>query len=365
MRNPFRAISFLLMLVFAVSFFFKEPVAIAENEKAKIAVIAPLSGEAASVGAAVTGGITLALEKLPSELKDKIEIVYEDDRLDPKQTIAAYHRLCTAGKPSAVLTISSGTSKALAPLVERDQVPTVAIASDPQINGNRNWVVNFWVKPEVEAELAINEAVKRGYRKVARIVSIQDGYLSIKAAFDKYNNSRLEFVVDEEYPPDIKDFKPFLTKVRAKKDLDAVFVSLLPGQLGIFAKQLRQQGITLPMAGVEGFADPGEVEASGGALVGQWFIDADDPNDTFLKEYFKRFPGQAYWGAGNAHDAVLLLAAAIEKDPTHKAINTFLHTVKDFSGALGTFSADGANNFTLAAAVKIVTPEGTARKLSD
>lgn len=174
-----------MLLIFSSLLFAGSSLVNAENPKVRIAVIAALSGEAASFGAAVSGGITLALEKLPSELKDKFEIVYEDDRLDPKQTIAAYHRLSTAGKPSAVLTISSGTSKALAPLVERDQVPTIAIASDPKINGDRNWVVNFWVKPEVEAELAIAEAVRRGFRRVARIVSIQDGYLSIKAAFDK------------------------------------------------------------------------------------------------------------------------------------------------------------------------------------
>jgi len=36
----------------------------------------------------------------------------------------------------------------------------------------------------------------------------------------------------------------------------------------------------------------------------------------------------------------------------------FLHTVKDFNGALGTYSASGDNRFTLPAAIKVITADG-------
>ena len=39
-------------------------------------------------------------------------------------------------------------------------------------------------------------------------------------------------------------------------------------------------------------------------------------------------------------------------------INRFLHTVKDFTGVMGTYSATEKNNFTLPAAVKVVTRDG-------
>ena len=55
---------------------------------------------------------------------------------------------------------------------------------------------------------------------------------------------------------------------------------------------------------------------------------------------------------------ILLMAAAFRQGEGIAGINKFLHTVKDFSGAMGTYSASGKNAFTLPAAIKVVTESG-------
>lgn len=324
----------------------------------RVGVILSFTGDAASVGEAVRNAMTLALEKLPKETRDRLELVYEDDAMSPKNTITAFRKLLRAGRLDVVVNTGSGTSKAIAPLVESEKIPLIAIATDPEVVAGRSWVVNFWVTPEEQVRVAIPEALRRNYSKIARITAIHDFTLAMKKYFDLENRNRIKLVLDEEFPPNAKDFRSFLTRLRSRDKVDAILASLMPGQLGVFAKQTRQMGIEVPIFGFETLEDSNEVKASDGALVGQWYVNTDDPDSTFIDEFRSRFPDSSLYGASNGYDIVLLLGAAVEKGATRAQVNHFLHTVKDFKGALGTYSATTDNRFTLPAAVKVVTEDG-------
>ena len=327
----------------------------------RVGVIIPLSGEAAGLGETSRNSVNWALEKIAANGSTRLRVFFEDDRLDPKLTLSAYRRLRQSYDIDVVVSISSGTSNALAPIAEQNRVPMIAVASDPKIIKDRKWVVNFWVSPEEEARLTVDEAVRRGYKRIAMATSQQEGFLSLKDAFDRFSQGRLEVALDSEFPPAEKDFKPFLTRLKSLKDIDGVLVMMVPGHLGIFAKQARAFDITLPLFGIECFEDRGEVKVSQGALVGQWYVNADDPEGSFISEYLKKFPDSSLWGAGNVYDSILLIAEGARRDPSREGINRFLHTAQDFKGAMGTYSATGGSLFTLKAAVKIVTEDGFKR----
>lgn len=327
-----------------------------------VGVITALSGEYAAYGQTGQNALSMGLEKLSRQIRARIKVVYEDDRGEPKNTVAAFHKLLATHNIDVFVTAASGTSKAVAPLAEQKGVVLIAIASDPEIVANRRWVFNFWVTPEEEAKVALREAVRRGYKRIARITTVQEGFLSGKRMWDEYSSGHdLKVILDEEYPGEIKDFKPFLTKARALPKLDAVLVLMMPGQVGIFAKQAREMGLRQPLFNLESFEDPNEVATSKGALIGQWYVNADDADTGFIQEYLKRFPGSSSWTAANMHDVALLLGAALESGSSREHICQFLAGLKDFQGALGTYSASSDNRFTLAAAVKIVTAEGFKR----
>jgi branched-chain amino acid transport system substrate-binding protein len=328
------------------------------EDKLKIGVILPLTGEAASVGESVKNGMEIGLEKISLNAREQLEFTYEDDGLAAKNSISAFQKLTSSKKLDVLVNISSGTAKVLSPLAEQNKVSFIAVASDSKVSQGKKYVFNFWITPEEEVSVAIPEALKRGYKKIARIVSLQDGALAIKSAFDKSNNGRLQVVLDEEYVGDVKDFKSYLTKLRTHKDIDAIMVVLLPGQCGIFAKQARQLGIKQDLFGFETFEDSNEVKVSGNALVGQWYVNTDDPDNKFIQEYRKRFPSASLLAASTGNDIVLLLGAAIDRGYKKDNFHEFLSTLNDFSGVLGTYSASGDNRFTIPAVVKVVTKDG-------
>jgi len=324
----------------------------------KVGIILPLTGDAAAVGAAVRNGMLLAYENLPKETQVKLKLIFEDDALKPGNTVSAFRKLVSSEKITAVVNASSGTGNALAPVAELNKVPFIAIATDPAVVKDRKYVVNFWVTAEEEINTAMPEALRRGYKRIARIITTHDFTIAVKKRFDEVNAGRMTVVLDEDYPAEIKDFRPFITKLRNLKDVDAVLVNLMPGQLGIFAKQLRQMDVKLPIFGFETLEDSNEVKVSEGALVGGWYVNSDDPNEKFHNEFKKRFAGSSLYGASNGHDIVLLLAHGAKENMDSETFNNFLHSVKNFSGALGTYSAAADNTFTLPAAVKVVTKEG-------
>ncbi|MCB0338456.1 MAG: penicillin-binding protein activator [Bdellovibrionales bacterium] len=334
----------------------------AQDNVLRIGVILPLTGEAASVGQAIQNGMQFAYDQLPTESQSRLKIAYEDDGLNPARTISAYRKLLSEQRIDGVVVASSGTSKALAPHVEKDKVPMLAIATDPKVVEGRNYAMNFWVSAESEVSTAIPEARRRGYKTLARIITQHDFPVAVKSHFDEMANGEFTFLLDEEYPADEKNFRSYLTKVASSEaELDAIYVGLMPGQLGIFAKQVKEMGISLPMFGFETFEDSQEVKVSNGSLVGQWYVNTDDPSEAFHNAFKLKYPKSSLYGASNGNDIVLILAEAAKRELDRDALNGFLHTLTDFTGALGTYSATADNRFTLPAAVKVVTESGFAK----
>ena len=71
--------------------------------------------------------------------------------------------------------------------------------------------------PEAMARLAVDEAVKRGYKHIARITSVQDGVLANKTHFDALNANKIDVALDEEFPLEVKDFRTYISKVKSRK----------------------------------------------------------------------------------------------------------------------------------------------------
>lgn len=326
--------------------------------KYKIGAILPLSGDAASMGKAAQNGIIMAMDSLSEVDKNRIEVKFEDDGLVASKTVSAFRKLVEVDKVNSVICWSSGTCKAVAPIAESSKIPLIAIASDQTISQGRKYIVNFWVTPKEETKVLIPEAHRRGYKKIAIISTLHDGAQSIRDEFIEQNNSKIEILLNEEYPVEMKDFRSVATRIAALKELDAIMLVLLPGQLGTAAKQIRQLGSNAEFFGYELFEDRGEVEVSGGTLINGWFATGAINNELFTKKYEQRFPNQTIITSNNGYDSILLLAAATATDYSSENVAEFLRSVKDFSGASGTFSATGDNCFSLPATLKVVTKDG-------
>lgn len=120
------------------------------EEKApfRIAAILPFSGDLANIGLAFRNGIEMALESLPPHVRSQYQVEYEDDGLQPSKSVSAFQKLIHSGKIDLLLNFSSNTSKALAPLAERNKVPFLAVASDSTISRGKKFTYNFFASSD-------------------------------------------------------------------------------------------------------------------------------------------------------------------------------------------------------------------------
>jgi branched-chain amino acid transport system substrate-binding protein len=334
----------------------------AEPQSLRIAAIIPLSGEAASWGNAFKNGVTMGLEDLPVRVREQISLDYEDDGLTAKGAVAAFHKLNGEKRVDAVLNLSSVTAQALVPITEAKGITLLAIASDGAVSRGRLHAFNFWVTPDEESRVLIPEMKKRGYLRIARISTLNNGVIAINEAFDRENQGQISIVIDKNLAADNKDFRDILTLIRSKeREIDAVLIALMPGHLSTFARQLRQSGSKLPLVGFETLEDVNENKLARGALTDALYVNADEGQASFLEDYKKRFPGASSYIAANGYDAIRILGKAVENGVRPENLSTYINQLKDYKGALGTFSASGDQRFSLPAVLKVVTKDGFSR----
>ena len=344
--------------------------ALAQSAEYRIGVILALSGTSASLGRYLQEGAALAYSELPAPQKERIRLLYEDDQFQPARTVSAYQKLKSTDKINAVLVLGSGSGNAAAPLAERDGTIMIAVgASDFNVVKNRKWVFSHWVTPEIESQVLAAELKRRGYSRIALVTHEHEGAVSCLKALEKeMDKAGLSgrIVLNERYLPSNVDFRTFLFKAKAKQ-ADAIIELLFPGSISALAKQARQMQLKADLVGIELFEDENEVKASDGALLGQWYVNADTADAGFVSAYLRRYNKQPGWGAANAYDSIKLIAQAVEKSgPDNEKIALFLKSVKDYRGAAGVYSASGDNRFDLPATIKIVTAQGFEKlKLPD
>jgi len=350
----------LILALAALGGLFLGPPSSAAEAEIRIGMIAVQSGEWSNIGTSAVKAVRLAHEGLPEALRRRVRIIFEDDRLQPAQSAAAFQKLLAKDHINGLIAWSSGTAKAVAPLAEAARLPTMAIASDPSVAAGKRFIFNVWVMPEVQSDLLVREAQRRGYRTLARVVTTHEGALACRDAFDRAAGGRFEIVLDQDLPPGERDFRGYLARLAARRGVDAVLAVLNSGQLGLFAKQLRERGLAQPLFGFETFEDPAEVSVAQGAMTSAWFATGADPANEYQDSYRARFGEASMITASNSFDAFMLLVSGIDGGRSPEEAAEYLERLRGYRGASGVFSASGDHRFTLPAVLKVVTETGFA-----
>ena len=326
------------------------------EERWRVPFILPLTGDAAAWGVSFRQGSEFALSELAPKTRERLHIIFDDDQLSSKQSLTVLHELLSAGAVTAVVNISSSTGNALAAITEPKKIPLLSVSSDQAISRGRRYAFNFWVTPEAEATTVIAELERRNMKRIARIYTTQSGVIAFVDAFDRENRGRIDVTLSQDFAGEIRDFRSFLPKLRAKQSkTDGILTLLLPGQIGLFAKQLRDARMKIPLFGVESIEDANEVKIAEGALEGVWYVNAATAEPSFSARFLKMFPDTSSMVVAAAgYDSVKMLALALESGVSSTQLHEFFHHLKDYRGALGKFSSTGDGRFTLPAEVKVV-----------
>jgi branched-chain amino acid transport system substrate-binding protein len=312
----------------------------------RIGVVSPLSGTASASGQSVKNSVLLADEKFDKE--NRVEFIFEDDQLYPKNTVTAVEKLISKDKVNGLIIFGSATSLAVASIAERNKVPMVALSIVDKVVAGRKYVFKHWVPSQVENALIVKEVKRRGYKKVAIVSTTNDAMLALRDHF--IDSKAAQIVYSEDFPREETDFRTPVAKIN-EANPDAVYNLLWSPQPAIFSRALRAGGCNAPIFGVHNLEDQAQIEASNGALEGAWFVTGDDSQaGEYYSEYQKQFGESPVAGGVNAYDVgKIFIEGAGEAD-----LASHIANLKNFHGAYGTYGASKANDFTIKAKIKLI-----------
>lgn len=331
----------------------------------KVGLNYELSGNVASYGQSLVGGIELAFEEINKNggvLGKQIDAVKVDNKSDSTEAANVSTRLATRDKVVAILgPATSGNTKGASPAAMQNKVPLVsasATADDVTVDSNgkvREFIFKTCFSDSFQGVMMSNFAFNdlKAKKAVVLVDSTSDYSKGLAKNFEEtYAKLGGQVVGKEAYQAKETDFKAVLTKIKGLNPE----VLFLPGyyeEAGLIIRQARELGLNVPVLGGDGYESPKLTELAGkDALNKVYYTTAYSSqdtstevvkfNDAFKKKYGKEpdaFNALGYDMAYLVSDALKRAGAA---DPVK--LKTALEATKDFKGVTGTVTIDKTHN---------------------
>ena len=313
------------------------------DQKFQIGIILPLSGSSSPWGAGILAAGQMAFESLPADVKNNIELKYEDDHFDPKSAITAFHHLVDEKKVDSIIVFGSGSALAIAPLAEAAGIPTISLGLTPKAHQGRKWVMQHWVQVESLVAAIFNLIQESKTERLAILSSEHEAYVAIHEMLLRKSLQAGIRIIDAEYLPlDAADLHFLIPKLK-NLNVDTLALCLLPHQNKAFASIALQAHFNFKIIGCNGLDTPSLSIDEKRLLKGVPYP-VIGMTDEFLSRYRLAYPGKEWLGVGNMYDAVQLIAKALvsEHGEREKVLRA-LHNSPIKSDVFGeyTFNKDG------------------------
>lgn len=338
----------------------------ADGDTIKVGGLLEMTGGSASFGISGKNGIDLALKKINEKGVlggKKLSLVVADTKSEASEATNGMQKLISQDKVVAVIgpnqssaVIASGAINNGAKVVDITPMGTNPdVTVDPKTKQVKPYSFRTcFIDPfqgTVMASFASNELkVKRA----AIYIDNTSDYAKGLAQFFKENfvKNGGQVVIEEAYLQKDTDFKSTLTKIKAAKP-DFIYIPGYYQEVGLIVKQAREMGITVPMAGGDGWDSAKLPEIAGKAALENTFFsslyspdDTSDLNKEFVAEYKKAYNTNPDVFAALAYDSTLLVAKAIEDagsaDPAK--IGEAMAKIKGFKGVSGEVTFNEQHN---------------------
>ncbi len=296
----------------------------------KIGFSIPLTGDIGFIGEGMRDAALLAKEEM-GETKHNYELLFEDDKLDPKIDATVGNKFISIDKVDVIVSAGGGSGGVLSKLADQNGIIHFAVTVEPTVTeGDKNFA--HWTSNPDQNSVMADQIKKRGFRRPAAFLNVSlNDYVSI------YNDlkTRVDFVTMEEVQNGQKDFRTAIAKVKQARP-DIIAVILRTPELEILTKQIKELGLNVPLTAIESFAVSKEKEL----YEGEFFVGGAEPSHGFVEEFRKKYGRDQTIGAPNAYDIVKLVITAAENvksssKPTPGQISASLKKIKNFNGALG------------------------------
>lgn len=336
-----------------------------------VGVAGPLTGTSAQDGNDIKNGAALAadiLNKKGGINGKKIDLVFEDDRSDPKEAANVANKLANDKRVLAVIGhFNSSCTLAGAPIYNKAGVVEISAGStSPAVSQAGPFTFRVIVTDAFQGDFVARWMVKdEGLKKIAILYENDDYGVGLKdvmtAKIPAYGGQVV--ATESYYLGETKDFTPYITKLRALNP-DAVFIGGLYNEGALIAKQAADVGWKPPFFGVDGLYSQALVDLGGKAVEGTrvaGFFHTAQPDpmvQQFVKDYKEKYKKDPGTYAAFGYDALMVVAAGIEKGGADRAaVMKYLTTLKGLKGVTGVNNFD-ENGDVIKDPIKLVVKDG-------
>ncbi len=312
-----------------------------------------LTGAQETFGTSTHDGIMMAIDEINEKggvNGRKIKIITEDDESNPDEAANAVTKLISENKVVALLgEVASSASLAAAPIAQADHVPMITPSStNPGVTKKGDCIFRMCFTDEEQGQaLAEFIAKNLGARRVAMLTDVRsDDSKGLGRVFEqRYTKLGGRIVARASYTSDDSDFRPQLTSIKPSNP-EVLFVPGYYTNIGPIARQARELGITVPLAGGAGWESPKLIEIGGKALDGCYYSNHYFVDDSaaivrnFVDKYRQRFGVKPDSMAALGYDAARVLADAMRraKKPDGSSLRDAIAATKNFPGVTGTIT---------------------------
>jgi branched-chain amino acid transport system substrate-binding protein len=326
----------------------------ADDSTIKIGIVLSVTGPAADNGKYSLTGAKIALDrvnKAGGALGKQVQLITEDDQTTNPGAVLAFSKL--AAQPDIVAfigSIRSTQNHAMAPDILRTGKPVCFGGTDPKLTKMGNpWLIRFRPNDTYSGRVIASYGVETLGKKNWAIVNSTDafgvgGFNALSASLEKIG---AKVALDQGYPNQSQDFTPVVLAIKSSgADIIGSYFTF-DNDIAIFARQLRQLGVTLPWVGSPSVVATNPVKLAGAALwgtygVADFAIDSSPEAKEFARLYgeVSKTPPDNY--SSWTYDAIGVLCAAINKagstDPGK--IREAILSTKGYKGAEGEYNFD-------------------------
>jgi branched-chain amino acid transport system substrate-binding protein len=329
-------------------------VARADGGTIKIGMLLPMTGTEAVNGKYTLTGAKIAVDRANKSggvLGKQVELITEDDQTTNPGAVLAFSKLAAQRDIIAFIGSNRSTANhAMAPDILKAGRPVCFGGTDPVLTKMGNpWLIRFRPNDTYSARVIAAYGVETLGKKNWAIVHSTDafgtsGFKALSASLDKLG---ARIALDQGYPNQSPDFTPVVLAIKSSgADIIGSYITLT-NDLAIFARQLRQLGLTLPWVGSPTTFLAEAVKLAGPALwgtygVADFAIDASPEAKEFAKLYGTVSNASPDFLSAWTYDAIGVLSGAINKAGSTEPdkIRAAILSTKGYRGAEGEYNFD-------------------------
>jgi len=323
----------------------------------RIGVLAPLTGVVAYCGEDMTIGFESALEEIKKDYPNvNVDLIYEDTQFSPRITVTAAQKLINEDNVKVILgACSSSSTLAVAPIAEDNKIILFSpISFGEKITEAGDYVFRTAPTPKemapIIADFIYNDL---GYKEVGMIYLNNEYGVTFSNRFKiEYEKLGGKILVNEGSEEDETDFKTTLLKMK-DKNVKLVFMPHTSRPASLFVRQAHEFGMNFIYVAPNILEREHFWEAVGELGEGMYTAslighssekpEKGSEKERFVNQLKEKFQNKMIsTERANSYDALRLLAKIMVEHcgESPGCIKEELYKVKDYEGAVGTFSID-------------------------